>query len=149
MQLRIIIALLSLLNVSPALACSRPDGAPILSNEEIVKITKERIARADVIVDGIVIEEKDDRVFLKPIKVWKGKPLRRYYIANSGCDVFLSGRTKVRGLLEGESIGLMMMAPLGENRLKTQLYDSLIDAYLGQVRPADFENGGLAYPPLP
>lgn len=149
MQLRIIAALLSFLNFSPALACSRPDGAPRLSNEEIVKITTERIQRADVIIDGIVTEKKDGKVFLKPVKIWKGKPLRLYYIENSGCGVFLTNGTKIRALLEGESTGLMMMAPLGDNHLQTRLYDSLIDAYLGQVRPTDFENGGPQYPPPP
>ena len=149
MHPRLVITFLSLFSFSPALACSPPDSAPQLSNEEITKITAERIERSDAIIDGIVTEKKDGRIFLEPIKVWKGKHLRRFYIANSGCGVFLSSGMKVRALLEGETSGFMMMAPLGDDRLKTQLHDSLIDAYLGQVRPPDFENGGVPYPPLP
>ncbi|WP_336972490.1 hypothetical protein [Sphingobium aromaticiconvertens] len=149
MHRRITIALWLLFTSSSALACSPPQGEVELSSAEISKITHERIERSDAIIDALVVQTKEGAFFLKPFKVWKGKPRRLYSIGNSDCDVSLVAGSKVRALLEGNSSSWMMMAPLYNRKMGTRLFDSIVDASLHHARPKDFENGSLPYPPVP
>lgn len=123
----------------PALACSPVDPL-LLSTQEITKFTKDRLKYADVIIDGVVVIESD-HTYLKPIKVWRGKNIKRYYIDNDHCGVILPHGDKVRALLEGDGSHFIMMSPLRDRRADTKLYDRIIDNHLGVTRPAGFENG--------
>lgn len=125
----------------PALACS-PRDPPLLSTQEIIRSTKERIKYTDIIIDGIVVSD-NNRTYLKPIKVWRGKIVKRYYIDNDHCGVILTHGDKVRALLEGNGSHFIMMGPLRGQRADTKLYDRIIDRHLGVTRPAGFENGSV------
>lgn len=146
-RLLIWLALACLASV-PALACT-PRDPETYSDREIVKEANERVRSADAIVDGVVIDGKDG-IYLKPIKVWKGKPVRRYYIQNAYCGVILLPGDKVRALLVGDAPEFMMMSPMPGRKWDSKLYDKVIDDHLGAVRPNGYENGSATRlaPPL-
>lgn len=134
----------------PAVACEAPGPLPDLSNTEISRLTANAIRNSDVIVDAIVIR-KGEALFLEPIKIWEGRHQRLYELDYS-CSQSLAVGSRVRVLLtisETHPQLWHVTEPLVDRRMRSILFDSLLDAHLGQVRPPDYENGGLPYPPLP
>jgi hypothetical protein len=146
---RMMLILLLAFAPASALACSPPNGDTTLTDAQITRETKKDIQRSDAIIDALVIQTDDGNYFLKPMKVWKGKRQRLYYVENADCGITLLNGTKVRVLLEGSPFGWMIVPPLVNSKLNTRLYDNIVDTYLGHVRGPNFENGSFPFPPTP
>ena len=141
-------AVLFCLSASPASACSPPRDEPSYSDRDVARLTRWQIRQADVIVDGLVKFDRNGAYYLRPIKVWRGQKRRRYHIANFSCGVALVPGEKVRALLDRDGPAFMMFSPVRTKRSSTRVADRIIDAHLGQRRPAEYQNGdGLRFAP--
>jgi hypothetical protein len=150
MKLRISIMLAQMCVALPAIACSPPTPLPELSEPEITRLTARAIQDSDVIVDAVV-KHNEETIFLQSIKVWKGTYQHLYELGYS-CGQTMTINSRVRVLLTkfDDSLNLWSVTePLVDRRRKSKLFDSLLDEHIGNVRPSDFENGGLPHPPVP
>lgn len=140
-------AVLFCLSASPASACSPPRDEPSYADRDVARLTRWQIRQADVIVDGLVKFDRNG-TYLRPIKIWRGQKLRRYRIINDSCGVALVPGEKVRSLLDRVGSDFMMLSPVRTKRSSTRVSDRIIDAHLGQRRPAEYQNGdGLRFAP--
>lgn len=150
MKLRIAPIVALMFPALPAIACSPPNPLPELSSAEITRHTTKAIQNSDVIVDAIVAH-KGETLFLRPIKVWKGKRQSSYELAYA-CYQPLRIGSKVRVMLTISEVYPKLWSvtmPFLGYGFSTKLFDGLLDAHIGQVRAPDYENGDLVHPPPP
>jgi hypothetical protein len=153
-MLRLLLIALGLMSFAePSWACSPPGQTAERPANELAHLAATEIRASKVILDALVTY-RGETIFLKPLRVWKGKHQKLYEVAGENyCGgAALAVGSKVRVLLTKlfpSEKGWFVIRPLEDRNSRSVVFDRAVDAYVGHVRPSGFENGAPPHFPLP